>query len=386
MPSVKITLRNPKTISVDAPGGAEYWQQIHALGMSCGLDALGVADANSLDRALAQLNDRIDRGLTNGMNFTFLNPERSTNPGRHLEQARSIIVGVRSYAINHEPEMSSPESPLGRIAQYAWIDHYGELKASLTNVASRLRLDGHRAVVYADDNSIVDREVAWKAGLGWFGKNANILLPGSGSFYVIGCVITTADLPIGTTVSDGCGTCSRCITACPTQAIIEPGVIDSNRCLSWLLQKPGVFDPRFREALGDRIYGCDDCQTVCPITKRAELAPDDKRIKSTVRVLDYLDMDDSQLNTETERWYVHKRNMTWVRRNLLIVLGNIGVASEPRTLMMVKRYLANDQGVLRAHAVWAAARLGLVHLIDYSDQDDLVRAELADLPPMRADL
>ena len=127
---------------------------------------------------------------------------------------------------------------------------------------------GIRAVVFADDNSIVDREVAYLAGIGWFGKNANLLIPGAGSWFVLGCVVTTAEYPVGTPLADGCGSCRRCLDGCPTGAIVAPGVVDANRCLAWLVQQPGTFPLEYRETLGDRFYGCDDCQTVCPPTVR----------------------------------------------------------------------------------------------------------------------
>ena len=209
------------------------------VGRANGLDALGVTSASTLDRARAALFERRGRGLHADMAFTYRNPERSTEPSAAVAGARSIIVGARRYLCD-EPER--PIDLSARIARYAWIDHYAPLRAGLWAMAHELRRAGWKAVAFADDNSIVDREVAWRAGIGWFGKNANLLLPHAGSWFVLGCVITDALLPAATgPVADGCGTCHRCIDACPTGAIIEPGVIDGNRCLAWLLQKPGVF-------------------------------------------------------------------------------------------------------------------------------------------------
>jgi epoxyqueuosine reductase len=336
-------------------------------------------------RARQQIQNRIDDDLVNDMKFTFLRPERSTTPTQHLEGAQSIIVGVRSYAIADHPDAVT-SSPLARVARYAWLDHYGHLKDSLSVVAERLRHDGHRAVVFADDNAMVDRESAWLAGLGWFGKNANILLPGHGSFFVIGCVITTAVFPVATHIDDGCGACSRCIPACPTGAIVNDGVIDANKCLSWLLQKPGIFDRGYRVALHDRIYGCDDCQTVCPQVRRTALSESTEQLQSIIEVLTWLSMDDETLNVSCQRWYVHKRDMTWIRRNLLIVLGNIADPTNPEVVNAVREYVSHPRSELRAHAVWAAARLGLTDLINYEDSDPMVRDELLNLPTLREGL
>lgn len=384
VPLANRTPKNPKLVASNAPSGAGYWAQLHEVGIAAGLDVLGVAPAGVMHRALQQLQDREERGLVNGMKFTYLRPERSTHPATLVEEARTVIVGMRSYAFD-TPD-STIDGPAARVARYAWDDHYGHLKASLTQVAARLRTDGHRATVFADDNSIVDREIAYLAGLGWFGRNANILVPGKGSMLVIGCIVTTADLPIATPIEDGCGTCVRCQPACPTGAIIEPGVIDANRCLSWLLQKPGVFDRTHREALGDRIYGCDDCQTVCPPTKRGGSLPAVAHHAPFIDAVAWLHLDDNALEAACDGWYVHGRDMTWVRRNLLIILGNIADPSDERVVDVVRRYLSHERAELRAHAVWSAARLGLNSLLYFDDPDELVAEELAHLPTLRGDL
>jgi epoxyqueuosine reductase len=238
--------------------------------------------------------------------------------------------------------------------------------------------------VFADDNSIVDRAVAHRAGIGWFGKNANILVPGAGSFFVLGSVVTTAELATSSIVEDGCGACRRCLDGCPTQAIIEPGVVDARRCLAWLLQKPGVFDRRFRAALGDRMYGCDDCQEVCPPTTRRQVRvtpPEGARPWVDVEAL--LEMSDEDLLDSVDWWYVAQRNPDWVRRNALIVLGNVGELGSPRVGDIVATYLEHPDPMLRAHAVWAAARLGLHELIPMHDTAPLVIEELRDLPEVR---
>jgi epoxyqueuosine reductase len=387
--SAKSVPKNPKVVAVDAPGGDAYWHTLHALGLDGGLDALGVAKAEVLSRARAHIEARIENDLVNTMKFTFLRPERSTNPTLLVEGARSVIVGARSYAYasQDDDEPGERQSHLrAHIARYAWDDHYGHLKASLNVVASQLRRDGHRATVFADDNSIVDREVAYLAGLGWFGRNANILIPGKGSMFVLGCIVTTADLPVASVVADGCGTCMRCVPACPTGAIVDAGVIDAHRCLSWLLQKPGVFAREHRIALGARIYGCDDCQTVCPPTKKGGVVQAVSSLNTTVDVLGWLSMGDSALNQACEGWYVDQRDMTWVRRNLLIVLGNVGNPHDVAVVETLRRYLSHDSGILRAHATWAAARVGLKSFLFFDDPDKMVQDELADLPPLRDDL
>lgn len=337
---------------------------------------VGVCDADVLERARAELIRRKTAGVHDGLQFTFKNPLRSTDPRRSVAGAQSVLVGARSYFTD---QPAAPCGPSGRVARYAWTDHYTPLREGLRAVAARLRDDGWRAVVFADDNSIVDREVAYKAGLGWFGKNANVLLPGAGSWFVLGCVVTTAPLPTAAApLPDGCGTCRRCIDACPTGAIIAPGVIDAGRCLAWILQKPGVIDRRWRAVLGDRIYGCDDCQTVCPPTVRfAGRHRIDSDVQPWVSLIEILDCTDDEILRRWGRWYVADREARWIRRNALVALGNVGQAEDADVRRCLAEHLRNDDPMLRAHAVWAARRLGLDSLLPAGDVDPLVVAELA---------
>ncbi len=203
-----------------------------------------------------------------------------------------------------------------------------------------------------DDNALVDRAAAQRAGLGWFGKNSLLLLPDAGSWFVLGSVVTdaplrstppTADTPVAH--AEGCGTCSRCLTACPTGALVAPGVVDARRCLAWLVQAPGSFPDEFREALGDRIYGCDECQQVCPINKVADRRdpppPPGATVLSgssearsadgpLVDLLELLEAADEELLVAHGRWYIAERDPRYLRRNALVALGNIGDGGRPR--------------------------------------------------------
>lgn len=361
-----------------------YIDELRAIAASYGITHTGVAPAAVMQRARDALVQRRDAGLHDGMAFTYRNPERSTDPGRAVHGAQAVFVGAYPYLLDEPGDVTTP-SISGRVARYAWTDHYAPLRAGLWAVAHRLRRNGWKAVAFADDNSMVDREAAYRAGLGWFGKNANLLLNGAGSYFVLGSVVTTAPLPVAAApADDGCGTCRRCIDGCPTGAIVQPGVVDASRCLAWLLQKPGIFDRRFRRALGDRIYGCDECQEVCPPTVRlghrfGPTASDG--IEPWVDVLALLDASDDEVLRRWGRWYLTDREPRWLRRNALVVLGNIGrpdrvVAPDARVVAVLARYLAHDDPVLRAHAVWAARSCGLDHLLPADDPNPQVVEEL----------
>jgi len=379
---VRLSKKSPKVDVSDFASRTAYTEAILEIGTSGGLDRVGVAPAQVMERAHQALVERKAAGLHDTMQFTYRNPARSTDPQSAVAEAQSMIVGAYSYA---SPIPDSIYDLSARVARYAWTEYYESLKVGLFAMRDQLRRDGYKAIVFADDNSMVDREAAYLAGLGWFGKNANVLIEGAGSFFVLGSVITTAPLVINEkVVADGCGSCRRCIDACPTQAIIQPGTVDAAKCLAWLIQKPGLFDRRYREALGDRIYGCDDCQEVCPPTTRLSLT---KKIpadaKPWIDVLRLLEMDDDALLKHVDPWYIAERNPDWVRRNALLVLGNIGNKSDERVVHTISRYLEHPDPMLRAHAVWSAARLDLADLIPTHDTAPLVVDELQNLPLAR---
>lgn len=361
----------PSPPSVDAA----YLRQLVEIAECHDISHVGVCDAEVLERARAELIRRKTAGLHDGLQFTYKNPLRSTDPQSSVAGACSVLVGASSYFADQPP---APVGPSGRVARYAWTDHYAPLREGLRAVAARLRADGWRAVVFADDNSIVDREVAYKAGIGWFGKNANILLPGAGSWFVLGCVVTTAPLPIAAEpVPDGCGSCRRCIDACPTGAIVAPGVVDAGRCLAWILQKPGIIDRRWRAVLGDRIYGCDDCQTVCPPTVRfAGHYRSSAAVQPWVSLIEILDATDDEILLRWGRWYVADRDPRWVRRNALVALGNVGHADDADVRRCLAHHARHNDPMLRVHAVWAARRLGLGGLLPTDETDPAVLAEI----------
>lgn len=339
--------------------------EVVATGLAAGLDAVGIAPANPFESTRATLVDRREQGLHGGMAFTYRNPDRSTDPSRTVSGAQSLVVGALGY---RHAAPARPDRAVGRVAAYARRDHYAELRDALSQVADLLHGAGHKAAVVADDNALVDREAAHRAGLGWYGKNSNILLPGNGSWFVLGSVITTAELEPSTPVPDQCGPCRRCLDGCPTGAIVAPGVVDARRCLAWLVQADGDFPLEFREALGDRIYGCDDCQEVCPPNRLAEsdrtrAGTDDGDLEDGipwVDLVELLESDDDELMAHYGSWYIPRRQPRYVRRNALIALGNSGRGTDPEVIDIVNRYRSDSDPMLVRHADWAASRLGIV--------------------------
>jgi len=343
---------------------SSLWERVRAVAVDAGLDAVGVAGAEPFAGTRHHLIERKAAGLHGGMHFTYGNPERSTTPESALPGARSLVVGARSY---RAATPRRPSAPAGRVARYSWHDHYEPLRRALDAVAGLLTGEGHRAVVLVDDNRLVDREAAVRAGLGWYGKNTNVLLADHGSLFVLGSVVTDAVLPPAIPVGDGCGSCARCLPACPTGALVAPGVLDARRCLAHLLQAEGDFPVEFRAALGDHLYGCDDCQEVCPPNRLEDrrnpppVAGDAD--EAWVPVLDILGASDNELLARHGRWYVPRRQPRYLRRNALVVLGNVGDGSDPDVEAALRGALADPDPMLRSHAAWAAERLGRSDLV-----------------------
>jgi epoxyqueuosine reductase len=361
--------------------GPALVDELRAVGRAAGLDALGVAAATPFEGTRVELERRKAAGLHGGMHFTYGRPERSTSPAAALPGARSLVVGALGYRRADPP---APGAASGTVARYARADHYGELRAGLAAVAGRLEADGWRTRVLCDDNALVDREAAHRAGLGWYGKSANLLLEGRGSWFVLGAVVTDAPLPpAARPVADGCGPCTRCIDACPTGAIVAPGVVDARRCLAWLVQAPGSFPVEHRVALGARLYGCDVCQEVCPPNRAEDRRhpPGPARSEEAwVDLVDLLGRTDEELLARHGRWYVPRRQARYLRRNALVVLANVGDGRAPEVVAAVAAALADADPLVRGHAAWAAVRLGRAALADEAlagERDPTVLDELA---------
>ncbi len=383
--------------------------QIRQVAARAGLDAVGVTDTTPFAQARRAIDERKAAGLHAGMWFTYGRPERSTTPEQILTGARSIVVCARTYEPPDTAAAAQDTGRRGAVAAYVTNDAYGALRDGLDRICEVLQRSGFDAVAVCDDNRLVDRAAAARAGLGWLGHNTMLLSAELGSWTVLGSVITTAELPVSAhTQADGCGTCHLCQSACPTGALDTAGVLDANRCLAWLVQAPGAFPPEHRVALGDRLYGCDDCQAVCPFNDPATAPRRNVAVQSSqpvrlrprrdsatrggsVDVIDLLQMTDDELMTAFGHWYVPRRQPCYLRRNALIVLGNVGDPCSTAVEAVLRRSLSSPSDVVAGHAVWAARRLGRADLVAEArcaglgdhDPDGLVAAELARSVPAR---
>jgi epoxyqueuosine reductase len=329
-------------------------RELERLAEELGIDAVGAAPAEPYTRTEAHIAERRARGLFADLKFTMAQPELSCHPERLLDGARTVV----SAALCYYADGPGLEPGDGRVPRYAWTDAYAALRERLDELGRRLG-GGYRVLV--DANQHVDREAAARSGVGFYGKNTMLITRRHGSWVVLGTLITTAALEPTTPLGLDCGSCRLCIDACPTNALDEPGVLDANRCLSYWTQSRHPLPEPVREALEDRVYGCDICQDVCPwnrgVEKRRAGQPP-PGAETHVSLVDWLEAEDAELQARYERLFVPRNDPRFLRRNALVALGNTGTV-EHRPLL--ERYAASDDSLLREHAEWAVERMNTRH-------------------------
>ncbi|MGH7700923.1 MAG: tRNA epoxyqueuosine(34) reductase QueG [Gemmatimonadales bacterium] len=248
--------------------------------LALGFDAVGITTLEPNAHA-AELERWLAAGHAATMTYLHRQAEKRREPARIWPQARTAVVTLLNYW--HGPEARPGGSTPGRVAQYAWgSDYHDVVGRRLDRLAEAIRdvAPGVQTRRFVDAGPVPERELAQRAGLGWVGKNMMLIHPEIGSFTFIGVVLTDADLapdpPFG---ADRCGTCRRCLDACPTDAFVAPHELDARRCISYLtIEHRGEFTPAQREMAGDWVFGCDVCQDVCPWNVRFAAATADPEL------------------------------------------------------------------------------------------------------------
>jgi epoxyqueuosine reductase len=325
--------------------------ELESLAEELGIDAIGAIRAEPYAETEEHIRERRARGLFADLRFTMAQPEVSCHPESLLPGGRTVVSAALCYYAPG-PEPAAGE---GRMPRYTWTDAYEELRARLDALGRRLGGD-YRVLV--DANQHVDREAAARSGVGFYGKNTLLITRKHGSWVVLGTLVTTVELEPTPPLDLDCGSCRLCIDACPTGALDEPGTVDANRCLSYWTQSKHAIPEAFREELGDRVYGCDICQDVCPwnrgIEKRRAGGELQAGAEPTVSLVDWLEAQDADLRVRYERLFVPRNDPRFLRRNALVAVGNNGA---PEHQELAERYARSDDPMLREHADWALARL-----------------------------
>lgn len=365
-------------------------QELQALGTQAGLDMLRVASADPFEETERVYLERLQEGLLGEMRW--ITPERirhGCRPEELLPGVRSILIGAVSYATARKPEPSDG-GPRGRVAAYALNDDYHDTvktKLQLLHWALEERLGAPvRARISVDSGPVVDRAVAARAGLGWYGKNTVILTPELGSWVLLGAMLVDVELPCSEPLRKSCGACTRCISACPTGALVAPGVLDSRRCISYLtIELKGPIPSDLRPLIGNWVFGCDICQEVCPVNRGAPV-PDHPEYAARAGwgpepdLIELLGLSDEEFRTRFKGSPVKRTKRRGLLRNVAVALGNSG---DRRSVPALARALSDHEPLVRGHAAWALGRLGGEEALSaleeaLSDEaDEWVREEIA---------
>lgn len=339
-----------------------------------GCVGFGVTSADPFDGLAATMYARKAAGVSADLAFTYRDPAIAADVRRTFPWAQRLVAVAFAY----EPDAgaSAPAPGTLRIARFADGDQYLGLRDTLDALVAELESAGARAAALCDDSRLVDRAVAVRSGVGWWGRSTMLLVPGAGPWVLLGSVVTDASLDVDETMLRTCGTCTACVPACPTGAILDDGVLDVRLCLAHHLQSPGLIPKDLRRSVGDRLYGCDDCLTSCPPGNRVldAAAP----IPGPT-ILDVLGATDADLLHRYGHFYLPARRPRILRRNALVAAGN---DQSPELESVVIGYLGHPDWLLRAHAAWAIRQFGTelghaaVDLALDEERDGRVRREL----------
>ncbi len=327
-----------------------------------GFDACGVAAAGRLERDGAVLEAWLAGNRHATMHWMARDPAKRADPRELLPGCRSVVVLAMNYWPG-EDRAATPE-PRARVALYArGRDYHRVLASRLKELAAWIdRTTGATSRSFVDTGPVLERGWAERAGLGWIGKNANLLTRELGSWLLLGEIVTTAELAAEPEPhAEFCGSCTACLDACPTGAIIADGVVDSNLCISyWTIEHRGAVPAERRNGMGDWIFGCDVCQDVCPWnqTFARPVAQDPFAWREDLQGLDpaeILGLDEPTFRARYSGTALMRAKWEGMRRNACVVLGNRG---RPQDLPILARALDDDDPVVRSHAAWAVAAIG----------------------------
>jgi len=326
---------------------------------SLGFDLIGVAPLRPSPEALFYPT-WLEKGYAGEMHYLQRQQSGRMNPASLLPGARSAIVCAINYNAGY------PTTRFDRmrawISRYAWGDDYHEtLQSKLRELAAWLEeTSGGKTKAYVDTGPLIERVLAKYAGVGWFGKNTCIINEKSGSWLFLGCILTDAELPYDSPVADRCGSCTRCLDACPTGAILEPYVLDSRKCISYTtIELRGAIPEADRAGIGHHLFGCDICQDVCPWNRRAPGTSDSafqpREGLFWPQLESLLGLTDDDWRRLVRGTAMKRAKVKGLLRNLMVVAGNSGAKV---LLPKLQRFLKHEDEHVRSHAQWAMRRLG----------------------------
>lgn len=325
-------------------------QNIQRIARELGFDDCRVSRAKEASHA-EEYRKWIDDGCAGDMKWLERNVERRVDPSVVVDGAFSVV----SLALNYFPGKEDPDVDY-RIARYAWNQDYHEIiETKLKDLNHAMEELGGKQRFYTDTGPLLERDFATDSGLGWNGKSCVQIHKGMGTWFFLAELITTLDLPPDLPFGDHCGKCTRCITACPTDAITEPHRVDARRCISYLtIEHMGPIPLEFRKQIGDRIYGCDTCLDVCPWNRFAKVSRETRfHARQSVfqkRLRDFLDLDDDGFRKLFAKSPIKRIKRNRFFRNVCVALGNVGKEED---LPALEGAASSEDPLISEHASWA---------------------------------
>ncbi|MBI4588986.1 MAG: tRNA epoxyqueuosine(34) reductase QueG [Candidatus Rokubacteria bacterium] len=333
--------------------------------LALGFDRVAVGSADPPDHGSAFVA-WLEAGYAGTMDYMERGRAKRLDPRRVLPGARSVVAVALNYHQGEPPE-GDTWAPVARYARGR--DYHDVMTPRLEALLAFLRDAAGpevRGKVYVDTGPVLERGLAARAGLGWVGKNTNLLHPDLGSWFFLGILLTTADLEWDGPLPDRCGTCRACLDACPTQAFLAPYVLDARRCISYLtIEHRGPIPGQFREAMGEWVFGCDLCQTVCPWNRKAPLTREPGFLPATPLppLASLLEMSEAQFRRRFGGTPLTRPKRRGLARNAAVVLGN---RKDPEAIPALTRALSDSESLVRDHAAWALSRIAADEVLSHA--------------------
>ena len=332
----------------------ELKQQLVSFAREIGFDSCRIAPCGSAPHAEAFRN-WLAEGEHGEMGYMERGEEKRGDPQKVLPDARSIVVFALNY-FQGDPQAGDTPAAAGRIARYAWGDDYHDLiRTKLNKIDEFLREFGGHQKCYVDTGPVLERDHAAQAGIGWHSKSTMLIDERLGTWFFLAEVLTTLELPPDEPVPARCGTCDRCIKACPTGAITAPHRLDARRCISYLtIELKGSIPLELRPLVGNRIFGCDDCLDACPWNRFAQVSRETAFSARPATVgmplRDYLTLNDDEFRSLFRNSPIKRIKRRGLLRNVCVALGNVGDSSD---LPALERATADHEWLIVEHAKWA---------------------------------
>ena len=342
--------------------------QIRQWGLELGFQGVGISDVN-LEDAEPRLLEWLRAGFHGDMDYMAKHGVKRARPAELIPGTVRVIAARMNYMAD-APAASWPlleDGARAYISRYALgRDYHKVLRARLQRLAERIEsvagVHGHR--VFTDSAPVMEVEIARKAGLGWRGKHTLLLTRHAGSMFFLGEIFTNLPLPVDVAQSEHCGSCTKCITVCPTQAIVAPYQLDARRCISYLtIEHAGSIPVELRPLIGNRVYGCDDCQLICPWNKYAQTTSElDFAVRhglDDVTLVELFAWSEDDFHARLQGSAIHRIGYERWLRNIAVGLGNLppGSGGASVALAALEGRAAHTSPLVREHVAWALQRL-----------------------------